>query len=156
VRFEHLTISLNAATPETYRVVNRGLPMERVRHNLDALHARRARSGWPRSITYSMVLLRANLPELEAFADLARRDGAGVRFMLPMYDRSSQSFLSDAALVEDVEGRLRAVAAGLEEGDARRAVGEADVLADRLRRGVLRPLPDDGLVTLGAPRGVGS
>ncbi|MCB9565371.1 MAG: radical SAM protein [Kofleriaceae bacterium] len=144
VRFEHLTISLNAATDATYRAVNRGLTWPRIRGHLDALRARRAATGWPRAITYSMVMLRANLHELEAFAALARRDGVGVRFMLPMRDRNDQSFLRDAAAMADVARRLRAIADDLDDRDARRARGEAEVLDDRLARGVLRPLPDDG------------
>jgi molybdenum cofactor biosynthesis enzyme MoaA len=152
VRFEHVTVSLNAASAETYARVNRGLPLARVRENLDALLAGRARDGSPESISYSMVILRENLHEIADFAALAEGDGVGVRFMLPMHDRNGQSFLTDAKLMRDVELRLRDVAARLSERgserDARRVRGEADVLSLRLARGVLRPLPDDDLVEL--------
>jgi molybdenum cofactor biosynthesis enzyme MoaA len=142
VRFEHLTISLNAATESTYAAVNRGLPLARVRSHLDSLLVRHRTNQWPRAITYSMVLLRSNLHEIEAFAALARTDGVGVRFMLPMLDRNHQSFLTDAGLMRDVEQRLRAVATSLGERDAHRARGEAAVLRARIDRGVLRTLPD--------------
>ncbi len=152
VRFEHITVSLNAATAETYERVNRGLPLSRVRENLDALLSQRARAQNPESVSYSMVILRDNLHEIAAFAALSQRDGVGVRFMLPMHDRNGQSFLSDASLMRDVELRLRDVAARLDEQgsvrDARRARGEADVLSDRLARGVLKPLPDGDLIEL--------
>ena len=152
VRFGHLTVSLNAATPETYAAVNRGLPFARIRENLDAILERRDAVGDP-AVTYSMVLLRANLHEVEAFAELARRDGAGVRFQLPMFDRNGQSILTDPAAMRAAEEQLRHVARALftegRVGDAHRARGEADVLRDRHDRGVFRPLPDDaGLVTL--------
>jgi molybdenum cofactor biosynthesis enzyme MoaA len=94
-----------------------------------------------------MVLLKANAHELTAFAELARADGADVRFMLPMYDRNGQSILTCRDTMERVEAELRAIArqlwaAGRVDG-ARRMLGEANVLADRLARGILRPLPDD-------------
>lgn len=147
VSFEHLTISLNAATPDTYRDVNRGLPWLRIRHNLDALLDRKRNRHNPESVSYSMVILRRNHGEIAAFAELAEKDGVGVRFMLPMNDRGGQSFLTDAGLMREVEAQLREVARRLHArgqiGDARRASGEAEVLRDRLARGVLRPLPDD-------------
>lgn len=153
VRFGHLTISLNAASEATYAAVNRGLPFARIRRNLDAILERRDRAGSPSALTYSMVLLKANLHEVETFAELARRDGAGVRFMLPMFDRNAQSILTDAGAMRAAEEQLRRVARALfaegRAGDAQRARGEAEVLKERLARGILAPLPDEGgFVTL--------
>lgn len=147
VSFEHVTVSLNAASAETYARVNRGLPMTRIRENLAALRER------VEAVTYSMVLLRENLTEIEAFAALAERDGVGVRFMLPMHDRNGQSIMTDAEIMRDVERRLRLVAKRLGARDAARALGEAEVLSDRLARGVIRALPDD-LVELRRPSAV--
>lgn len=147
----HVTLSLNAATAGTYGRVNRGLPLARIRDNIDALLERRRRTGFPRSITYSMVLLRDNLHELRDFAALCRRDAVGIRFMLPMHDRNGQSILTDLALMRTAEAALREVAreewARGQARDSRRARGEADVLAGRIARGVVRSLPDpDGLL----------
>lgn len=152
-RFGHVTVSLNAASEATYAKVNRGLPLARIRENLDALlDARRTRRS-PRSIAYSMVILRSNVHEVRAFAELALRDDVGLRFMLPMHDRNGESILCDRAAMIEAERALSEVASELDrrgrEGDARRARGEAEVLRTRIELGILRPLPDD-LVALRA------
>ena len=141
-----LTISINAATPELYAAVNRGLPYGRVRGHLDALIARRRRREISGGLTYSMVLLRQNHHEIEAFARMAERDGAEVRFMLPMFDRNGESIMTDAsamhrshAALERVAGRLKAAGA---DRQARGVLGEARVLAQRLAAGLCSPLPD--------------
>ena len=59
--------------------VNRGLPWPRLREHLDALHRLRRDGEMRCSVTYSLVILRANLHELRAFAELARRDGVRYR-----------------------------------------------------------------------------
>lgn len=147
VRFASITVSLNAASPETYLAVNRGLRWERIRENLDALRAHRRDTGRVDALVYSMVVLKRNAHELTAFAELARADGADVRFMLPMYDRHGQSILTCRETMERVERELRELARkawGAGRVDAsRRILGEANVLSDRLARGILRPLPDD-------------
>lgn len=146
VRLAHVTVSLNAATAATYAAVNRGLPWPRVRANLDALLAARAARRNPRALTYSMVILRANLHEVEAFAALAEADDVAVRFMLPMGDRNGQSILTDRAAMTDAAAALARVEARLRargrDREADRAAGERTILDERLRRGALRALPD--------------
>jgi molybdenum cofactor biosynthesis enzyme MoaA len=146
VRLGHVTVSLNAATAATYQAVNRGLPWARVRPNLDALLAAHRAARNPRAITYSMVILRANLHEVEAFAALAEADDVAVRFMLPMHDRNQQSILTDAAAMDAAQAALATVAARLRargrDREATRADGERAVLAARLARGIVRALPD--------------
>ncbi|MBL8625387.1 MAG: radical SAM protein [Myxococcales bacterium] len=146
VRLGHVTVSLNAATAATYQAVNRGLAWARVRPNLDALLAAHRAARNPRAITYSMVILRANLHEIEAFAALAEADDVAVRYMLPMQDRNRQSILTDAATMDAAQAALAAVAARLRARgrahEAARADGERAVLASRRARGLLRALPD--------------
>ncbi|MBK9030804.1 MAG: radical SAM protein [Myxococcales bacterium] len=146
VRLGHVTVSLNAATAATYAAVNRGLPLARVRAHLDALLAAHRAHRNPVAITYSMVLLRGNVHELEAFAALAEADDVAVRFMLPMGDRNHASILCDPAAMRAAVAGLTAVAARLRArgraGEALRVDGEAGVLTERLRRGLVRALPD--------------
>lgn len=147
VRFANITVSLNAASEETYAAVNRGLPLHRVRANLDAL-LDPGRGLAPERVTYSMVLLKRNLHELESFAALCRADGVEMRFMLPMHDRHGQSIMTSRDAMQQAEAALRRIAeeewAEGRLSAARRIRGEVEVLADRLARGVTRPLPDDG------------
>lgn len=143
----NLVISLNAATPGTYAAVNRGLPWERIRANLAHLLARRRdRGGSLNAIVYSMVLLKRNVAEIRAFAELARGDGVRFRYMLPMHDRNGQSIMTDRGAMTEALAALEDVlsdapADGLQE-DARAIAGEASVLRRRLDRGVMQPLPE--------------
>jgi molybdenum cofactor biosynthesis enzyme MoaA len=146
VRFEHLMISLNAATPATYAIVNRGLAWSRIRANLDAVLAARQRARPAFAVTYSMVILRANVHEIEAFAALAEADGVDVRFMLPVRDRNGQSIMLDAGCLAATERALTAVVDRLRargsHRSAARAEGELAVVRSRRARGVLQVLPD--------------
>jgi molybdenum cofactor biosynthesis enzyme MoaA len=144
VPFGHLTLSLNAATPATYLAVNRGLPWERIRENLDEVVRRRADGSLRASVSYSMVLLRSNVHEVDAFAALAERDGAEVRYLLPHRDRNHESIMTRRDAMESAREALARVAEGLlrrgREREARVVTGSARVLSDRLRRGVLTVL----------------
>jgi MoaA/NifB/PqqE/SkfB family radical SAM enzyme len=146
VPFDNIIASLNAATVDTYAAVNRGLSFGRIRSHLDALLKRRALTGHVEGIMYSMVLLKRNLDEIEAFARLARADGVDVRFMLPMNNRNDQSILTSQAAMEEACAALaRVVEEELASGrveSARRIGGELHVLKDRLERRVFRPIPD--------------
>lgn len=138
-----VTVSLNAATAECYLDVNRGLPFERIREHLDALLVwRRGRPS--RRLAYSMVLLKRNVEEIRAFAELAGRDGAEVRYLLPNRNRNGQSILLDPAAMRTAADALESVAAGLrgtpDVAQAAAIEGSARVLRERLRRGVLAVL----------------
>ncbi len=144
VPFGQLTLSLNAATPESYLAVNRGLPWGRIREHLDALCAAR-RAGRVRAVvSYSMVILRRNVGEIRAFADLARADDVEVRFLLPNRDRNGQSVLMDRDAMRTARDALAEVAAQSTargaDREARGILGSVSVLDDRLRRGVLAVL----------------
>ena len=147
VHFAHVTISLNAASAEIYAKINRGRPWARIRDHLDALLARRRVVGNPASVTYSLVILRDNLHELRAFAELAEADDVAVRFMLPMLDRNQQSILTDEPSMRAAADALGSIAARLrvrgKPTEAARVDGELGVLTARLERRIFRPLPDD-------------
>lgn len=144
IPFSSLTISLNAATAETYLAVNRGLPWARARENLDALLRAAAEGRMSCHIRYGMVVLRANLHEVEAFAELAARDGVGVRYLLPVGDRHGQSTLTDEPTLRRARDTLSAVRVRLDagglRGDAAELEGLVRVLDQRLSAGILRPL----------------
>lgn len=153
VPIDNLTISLNAATPETYLAVNRGLPYARVREHLDALHALRRAGELRCSVTYSMVILKANVHEVRALAELARRDGVRYRYLLPNHDRNGQSIMTSPDAMRAAREALDAlVAEERAAGNVRQVsllVGEAGVLADRLARGVFRLIPEGALAGRG-------
>lgn len=153
VPFAALTISLNAARPETYEAVNRGVPFAHIRRNLDALiHHERGRQdrGWRTSerasldLVYSMVILRRNIDEIEAFAQLAWDDGARPRFRLPNRDRNRQSIMTSpdlmARALQSLErvARARSARSHLRADDELR--GTIRVLRHRLQRGIFVPL----------------
>ncbi|MBM4396936.1 MAG: radical SAM protein [Deltaproteobacteria bacterium] len=142
--FRGLVVSLNAATPETYLAVNRGVPWAAVRRNLDALLALRASGRLAGGLAYSMVLQRMNANEIERFANLAIADGVDCRFMLPVGDRGGQSVLTDRAAALAAAASVRRAAAALSAAGnvrcASDALAVAGVIEDRVARGVLSPL----------------
>ncbi len=105
--FRGLTVSLNAATPDTYLAVNRGTPWARVRSNLDHILEMRRDGGCRSGVTYSMVILQRNLEEIPAFLDLALRDGVDVRFMLQNGNRNNQSILAHSRMTERAQELLQ-------------------------------------------------
>jgi len=65
-------VSIDAATPETYRWIRRGGELETLRGNLRDLAARKRAHGSPTPrVQFNVVLMRRNLDELEALVDLA-------------------------------------------------------------------------------------
>ena len=143
VPFGNLTLSLNAATPATYLAVNRGLVWERVRAHLDDLLARQ-NAGMRGEVTYSMVILKQNYCEIEAFAELALQDGVHVRYMLPFRDRNDSSILTDrSAMVASLQALQRVAVLLLALGrgqEARDALTSAQILLSRLDARLLAPL----------------
>ncbi|MBN1772430.1 MAG: radical SAM protein [Deltaproteobacteria bacterium] len=141
-----VVVSLNAATAATYRRVNRGLPLARIRPKIDLLRTAFADGRLRGGLVYSMVLLRANHHELVDFCELAERDGAGVRLMLPYYDRGGQSSLTDRRVMEtslaDLETVLRErCGKGWWNNWIRDVLFVAKLLRRRLDDGVEAPLP---------------
>ncbi len=143
VPFGNVTLSLNAATPASYLLVNRGLPFARARAHLDDLLARQ-KAGMRGQLTYSMVILKQNFHEIEAFADLAFQDGVHLRYMLPFRNRHDSSLLTDRAAMlaafqalQRVAVRLLALGRGHE---ARDALTSAQILLGRLDARLLAPL----------------
>jgi hypothetical protein len=93
-----------------------------------------------------MVILKQNLHEVRAFAELARRDGVGFRYLLPNHDRNGQSiFTSRACMTEALTALEDVLAEAWARGDTRAVeslFGEVRVLEHRLARGLERPIPD--------------
>ena len=79
----HVTVSLNAGTPDTYARVQRGLPLESVLDNLDALLRFRARQKRWFGVTLSFVVQRDNRDDLLDFARLADARNLDIR-LLPL------------------------------------------------------------------------
>lgn len=144
VPFENVTVSLNAATGPTYETVNRGLTWDRIRENLDAIGAARRSGQLAGRVQYSMVLLRQNLHEISAFAAMARRDGATIRYQLPLKDRNKASIMTAVDTMFEAMRALQDVAAALlQDGrirEARGAAGNARVLWQRIAAGIVQPL----------------
>lgn len=144
VPLSDLTISVNAASPETYLLVNRGLEWARIRRHLDALLDRRRDGELRTAIKYSMVILRSNLTEIAAFAELAWGDGVDVRFRLPNDNRNGESIMTDRALMTAALESLEEIARQAWERGAgtatRELLGVTRVLSQRLEDDVIAVL----------------
>ena len=71
-----LTISLDAATPETYRLTKPGADYDLVRRNVELVFRVRRSMRRPPMIGLQVLVTRHNEPELAALSNLARRLGA--------------------------------------------------------------------------------
>jgi molybdenum cofactor biosynthesis enzyme MoaA len=144
VPWGNLTLSLNAASADAYRLVNRGLDFARIRSNLDALAALRRAGELQTQLTYSLVVLKQNVAEIGRLAEMAAQDGAGVRLMLPFRDRHQSSVLTDRAAMIEALQAMQALTRQLQERgrgrEARGVLAQARVLWERLDRGLLSPL----------------
>jgi hypothetical protein len=145
VPFSALTISFNAATAETYEEVNRGIPFERIRRNVDALREGAGNRGIGCALRYSFVILRRNLEEIVPFAEMARSDGVGVRYLLPTNNRNEQSIMLEPALMREAARALDRVRdlLGKQGGDpldVRDIDGVVTVLEARIEEGLLEIL----------------
>ncbi|MFH2003064.1 MAG: radical SAM protein [Planctomycetota bacterium] len=121
IGFHGISISLDAATSETYNRIRKGGDFDRVLRNIHALNRIRAKAGspYPR-VTLLFVLMKQNIHELPAFVDLARELGAvGVNamHMIPfkMLDNQDQTAIVDKRQCNEIlaEARRRAQAAGI-------------------------------------------
>ncbi len=139
VPFSSLTISLNAATADTYLEVNRGLPWERMRANLDAILASIRSNGLDCTVRYSMVILKANIDEIVPFAQMVSDDGVLVRYLLPTRNNNDQSIMASQELMQTALDHLRDVerrfSSTFGEGDIAELQGVITVLEKRLGAG---------------------
>jgi len=81
-----LTISLNAATRNTYEKINVGANWDRVIRNIRETGKFIRENKLPVELVFSFVILRSNLQETRAFVHLAKSMGAQVRFMINTND----------------------------------------------------------------------
>jgi molybdenum cofactor biosynthesis enzyme MoaA len=139
--YRTITISLNAATPDTYLAVNRGVTWETVRRNIQELLRLRDTGRWNGLLRYSMVVLRRNLHEIRKLAELAIEDDADVRFMLPMRDLDGQTIMTSREAMEEAIRALGEVQELVEKHGLRRSAIDAgakmQVLRKRLADGIL-------------------
>jgi wyosine [tRNA(Phe)-imidazoG37] synthetase (radical SAM superfamily) len=136
IPFQSICVSLNAASAETYLAVNRGVRWEIIRRNLDELLRFRREGRYRGQLMYSMVILRRNLHEIGAFAEMAVRDGVLLRYMLPMRELDGETIMTSPEAMGEAATALEHVAAWLEgraiEWSARDAHANARVLRNRL------------------------
>lgn len=78
-----VTVSINAGDAATYERVERGVALDVVLGNVDALLAARAREGRSFSLALGFVVQPAASASIVAFGDLARVRGVGIR-LLPL------------------------------------------------------------------------
>ncbi|MFT7626188.1 MAG: hypothetical protein ACI9WU_005383, partial [Myxococcota bacterium] len=83
--FGGVTVSLNAATAETYERVHRGVPLSGILANIDALIAHRAAqpAEYHFAINLSFVVMPDNIDDLVPFGVLAAERGLDIR-LLPL------------------------------------------------------------------------
>jgi MoaA/NifB/PqqE/SkfB family radical SAM enzyme len=136
IPFQSICVSLNAASAETYLAVNRGVTWEIIRRNLDGLLRHQREGRYRGELVYSMVILRRNLHEIRAFAEMAVRDGVRLRYMLPMRELDGETIMTSAEAMGEAATALEHVAGWLEaqsmDWSARDAHANARVLRNRL------------------------
>jgi MoaA/NifB/PqqE/SkfB family radical SAM enzyme len=81
--FSDITVSLNAGTPEVYEKVQRGLPLETVLTNLDALLAFRTEHKRPFDVRLGFVVQPTSAHTLIAFGEIAASRQVRIR-LLPL------------------------------------------------------------------------
>lgn len=142
--YTKICISLNAASDDTYLAVNRGIPWASIRRNVEALLALRDAGHYRGIITYSMVVLRRNLHEVRAFAEMAIRDGTEVRYMLPMRELDGQTVMTTRDTMVELADALEDVLVRLRERGMTFSVVDAEarlkVLRQRLADEIYAPL----------------
>jgi MoaA/NifB/PqqE/SkfB family radical SAM enzyme len=107
-----ISVSIDAATPETYAWIRVGANLGKVLRNLDRLLSSRARAGSDLPhVRIVMVLMRSNLCELAPMVRLTHQTGANVLFVqqlchdfgetrLPLAYLSMRQFIDGEALGE--------------------------------------------------------
>jgi molybdenum cofactor biosynthesis enzyme MoaA len=139
-----LTISVNAATPETYEAVMRGLPMDRWRENMEAVLRRRAESPSPLGLTYSFVILKLNVHEVYAFYEFVKKDDVYTRYMLPMRDLNEASIMTSEPHMVRARDELLRVAADMKrrgrEFEHGLVMANVGILEQRLADRIFAPL----------------
>jgi wyosine [tRNA(Phe)-imidazoG37] synthetase (radical SAM superfamily) len=142
--YAKICISINAASADTYLAVNRGVSWDTIRRNIEALLQLRREGYYTGLVTYSMVVLRRNLHEVRAFAEMAIRDGTEVRYMLPMRELSGQTVMTSHDTMAELKRALEDVIVRLREQgmsfSALDAEGRLAVLRNRLDAGLYEAL----------------
>lgn len=80
-----VTISMNAGTPEVYAKVQRGIPLDGLLRNLDALLDFQSTHFRPFGVSLSFIVQPAAAHTLIPFGEIARKRGLRIR-LLPLHD----------------------------------------------------------------------
>lgn len=103
VTFGDITVSLNAGTPEVYKLVQRGIAFDEVLANVDRLMEMRRTHHRYFGITLSFVLQPAASHTLIEFGEIARARGLRIRLMaLNPENHEGLDFYEDDAIVRRV------------------------------------------------------
>jgi molybdenum cofactor biosynthesis enzyme MoaA len=113
--FANVTVSLNAGTPEVYAQVQRGLPLQDVLDNVNALVELRRRQRAEFPIILSFVVQPANHTTLIPFGELAHARGLPIRLQpLSPHGPEGLDFYGNADEVARILASLDAMAAWAE------------------------------------------
>lgn len=104
VRVNYITVSVNAATPETYKYMSGGFDLfDEVIANVVALRELGRRHTLGRfDVFLSYVIMRCNYHEIPAFVHLANQLGLTVRPLLVEGDRLGESIFTDPPILDNV------------------------------------------------------
>lgn len=106
--FGSVTLSLNAGTPDVYEQVQRGLALEDVLSNLDALLEFRKQQPYHFGICVSFVAMPANVHTLIPFGEIAKARGLDVRVLpLSLGGAEDLDYYTDEAEIERVLSELQ-------------------------------------------------
>jgi MoaA/NifB/PqqE/SkfB family radical SAM enzyme len=108
-RFGDVTVSLNAGTPEVYERVQRGVALDEVMANVDALVAHRREHGRWFGISLSFVVQTANAHTLLAFGELAHARDLRIR-LSPLNPRGTGLDTDALDYYDDPDAVARALA----------------------------------------------
>ncbi|MFC1849194.1 radical SAM/SPASM domain-containing protein [candidate division CSSED10-310 bacterium] len=102
--FTHLSVSIDAATPETYTEIRRGGDFQDLLKNLDRFCSLKAE----RDLTYPFLTLvfiamKRNIHELPAFVDLANRFGATEIHVLKLLPNSAHIEKTDSLSLNELQ-----------------------------------------------------
>lgn len=100
--FGRFTISLNAATPETYKLMNCGVTWNKIMKNIQALKMYFLERCQQASLRLSFCIARSNYHEMLEFVKLCRTLEADFRFLPINYNRNEESFFTESELVNKV------------------------------------------------------
>lgn len=103
IRINYITVSINAATRETYRHITGADLFDRVMENIVMLREiGRKHQKRPFEVYLSFVIMRSNYHEVPAFVELANRLDLPFRLLTVVGDRNRESIFNETQIIADV------------------------------------------------------